>query len=62
MHRSEELLLAVLNSAPVVAGDPVDYLDEAPGQELARSWGGTGTADELAQLRCARDALQSIIR
>ena len=62
MDRDEELLLAVLNSAPVVDGRPLDGLDGAAGQELARSWGGTGTANELAQLRRARDAIQSVIR
>lgn len=62
MRRNEELLLAVLNSAPVVDGRVTDLLEGAPGRELARSWGGKGTADESARLRRARDALQSVIR
>jgi predicted RNA-binding Zn ribbon-like protein len=62
MDRDEELLLAVLNSAPVVDGRPLDGLDGTAGHELARRWGGTGTAEEIAQLRRARDAIQSVIR
>lgn len=58
MDRDEELLLAVLNSAPVVDGRPTDDLGDAAGRELARRWGGVGTEDELEQLRRARDALQ----
>lgn len=62
VHRNEELLLAVLNSAPVIDGRSMDRLDGASGRELALSWGGTGTAEELALLRRARDAIQSVIR
>lgn len=62
MYQNEELLLALLNSAPVIDGGPVDHLDGASGRELARSWGGVGSADESAQLRRARAALQSVIR
>ncbi|PPH84147.1 hypothetical protein C5C82_14685, partial [Rathayibacter sp. AY1D5] len=57
MDRDEELLLAVLNSAPVVDGRPTDDLGDAAGRELARRWGGVGTEDELERLRRARDAL-----
>lgn len=62
MDRDEELLLAVLNSAPVVDGRPTDDLDDASGPELARRWGGTGTVHELERLRRARDALQAVVR
>ena len=62
MLTDEELLLAVLNSAPVVDGRPTDDLAGASGRELAVSWGGVGTADEVAQLRRARGALQAVIR
>ena len=62
MLGDEELLLAVLNSAPVVDGRPTDHLDGASGRELAQSWGGTGSADESAQLRRARAALHAVVR
>ena len=62
MLTDEELLLAVLNSAPVVDGRATDDLEGAPGRELALSWGGVGTADEVAQLRRARGALQAVVR
>ncbi|WP_082539186.1 CGNR zinc finger domain-containing protein [Microbacterium sp. Root553] len=62
MLRDEELLLALLNSAPVIEGVPTDGLEGAAGRELARSWGGKGSADELALLTRVRRALQTIVR
>jgi hypothetical protein len=62
VDRDEELLLAVLNSAPVVDGQRDDRLDGASGRQLARDWGGTGTAAELERLRRARDAIQAVVR
>lgn len=62
MLRDEELLLGLLNSAPVVEGTPTDQLEGVAGQDLARSWGGTGSVDELTRLRRARQALQTMIR
>ncbi|QYF74448.1 CGNR zinc finger domain-containing protein [Cryobacterium sp. PAMC25264] len=62
MERDEELLLAVLNSAPVLGGRVSDHIDGPSGRELAQSWGGTGTADESDRLRRARDVLHSVIR
>jgi hypothetical protein len=62
MLTDEELLLAVLNSAPVVDGHPTDALEGDHGRQLARSWGGVGSVDEAAQLRRARAALQAVIR
>ncbi|KDP92323.1 hypothetical protein W824_02200 [Clavibacter cf. michiganensis LMG 26808] len=62
MEPDEELLLAVLNSAPVVDGRREDRLAGASGRELAREWGGTGTAAELERLRRARDAIQAVVR
>lgn len=62
MENDEELLLAVLNSAPVADGRPTDDLTGASGQRLARNWGGSGTTRELDRLREAREALQSVIR
>lgn len=62
MLSEEELLLALLNSAPVVEGVPTDHLEGATGLGLARTWGGTGSTDELARLRRVRQALQAIVR
>jgi hypothetical protein len=57
------LLLAVLNSTPVVDGVPTDVLGDL---ESARAWmvgaGGLGTEAELAHLHRARAALQGIVR
>lgn len=62
MLRDEELLLAVLNSAPVVDGVPTDALEGAAGRELVRTWGGTGSSGEVAQLRRVREALHAVVR
>jgi len=62
MLRDEELLLTLLNSAPVIEGVPTDGLEGAAGRDLARTWGGTGTANEVARLRRVRQALQTIVR
>ncbi len=62
MDRNDELLLAVLNSAPVSAGIRTEELSGAAGSERARRWGGTGSPAELATLRRTRDALQAAIR
>lgn len=62
MLRDEELLLSLLNSAPVIEGVPTDGLEGAAGRVLARSWGGTGSAEEAARLRRVRQALQTIVR
>lgn len=62
MLQDEQLLLALVNSAPVIEGVPTDELQGAAGRKLARSWGGTGSADELARLRRVRRALQTVIR
>ncbi|VXC09284.1 CGNR zinc finger domain-containing protein [Pseudoclavibacter sp. 8L] len=62
MLRNEELLLSLLNSAPVIEGTPTDSLQGDPGRDIARSWGGTGSANELARLRRVRQALQAVVR
>lgn len=62
MLHNEELLLSLLNSAPVIEGAPTDSLEGATGRDVARSWGGTGSANELARLRRVRQALQTIVR
>lgn len=55
-------MLSILNSAPVIEGVPTDGLEGAAGRDLARSWGGTGSAEELARLRRVRRALQTMVR
>jgi predicted RNA-binding Zn ribbon-like protein len=59
----EGLLLAVLNSTPVVDGAPADDLADPI---RARAWlaavGGLGTEAELQQVRQARQALQAVVR
>ncbi|MEU6057389.1 CGNR zinc finger domain-containing protein [Streptomyces sp. NPDC047097] len=58
----EELLLAVLNSAPVVDGRPTDTLDEPEAADWARALGGCGTKGERDRLRRVRDAVQALVR
>lgn len=58
----ERLLLAVLNSAPVVEGRPTDVLEGVAGRDFARNLGGTGSARELSCLRTIRGALHAILR
>lgn len=60
--QDEELLLAVLNSAPVEGGRRRELLDGAAGDELVRRFGGSGSAAERARLRAMRDALQAAVR
>lgn len=58
----EDLLLAVLNSAPVEAGQRRDGLEGHDGARLVERFGGVGTSAERAQLQRARDALQRVVR
>lgn len=62
MLHHEELLLAVLNSTPVIEGVSTDCLTGDAGRDLARSWGGEGSAAEIAHVRRVRQALQALIR
>ena len=62
MDKGEELLLAVLNSAPILGGSRTDGLEGADGEELARRFGGSGSRVEIASLRSTRDVLQGMIR
>jgi len=59
----EGLLLAVLNSTPVVDGVPADDLADAA---RARAWlasvGGLGTEAELRHVLGVRQALQDVVR
>ncbi|MGC2938861.1 MULTISPECIES: CGNR zinc finger domain-containing protein [unclassified Brevibacterium] len=58
----EGLLIAVLNSAPVVDGLPTEQLDSEAGAALVNRFGGAGTGAEFQHLHQVRDALQSMIR
>jgi predicted RNA-binding Zn ribbon-like protein len=62
MNPDEDLLLDVLNSAPVVDGARAELLTGDAGAEFARRHGGDGTDAEVLALRTARDALQAVIR
>lgn len=59
----ETLLLALLNSTPVVDGT---HLDEFADDACAAGWsaerGGTGTDAEIRHLRRVRDGLQAVVR
>ncbi|WP_205750238.1 CGNR zinc finger domain-containing protein [Cryobacterium sp. SO1] len=58
----EDLLLAVLNSAPVVDGSVIDELDGVAGGTFARRLGGSGSSPEVSRLRRVRAALHAVIR
>nr|WP_245540807.1 CGNR zinc finger domain-containing protein [Patulibacter americanus] len=60
--QDEELLVAVLNSAPIEDGTRTEELDGAAGRELALRFGGTGSPAELRRLRELRDALHRVVR
>jgi len=62
MVQDEDLLLAVLNSAPVIDGKPADTLIGVTGDEFASRFGGTGSAAERAQMLLMRECLQKTIR
>ena len=60
---SEDLLLALLNSTPVVDGHPIDELeDSATAKAWLANFGGTGTAAELRAVREVRTTLQAVVR
>lgn len=62
MIEDEELLMAVLNSAPVIDGMLTDQLDGSVGVELPERLQRVGTEVERLHLRRTRDALQAVIR
>ncbi|MER5778266.1 CGNR zinc finger domain-containing protein [Streptomyces sp. NPDC002039] len=62
MAEDEELLLTVLNSAPVIDGLPTDVLSEPGAADWLRALGGSGAKGERDGLRHVRDALQLLIR
>jgi predicted RNA-binding Zn ribbon-like protein len=59
----EDLLLAILNSTPVIDGAPTDHLAN---RTRARAWlasvGGIGTETELNQVLGVRTTLQAVVR
>ncbi|GAA5049955.1 CGNR zinc finger domain-containing protein [Nocardia callitridis] len=58
----EELLLTVLNSAPVIDGNPTDALSGDGTRDWIRALGGGGTRAEGDLLRRVRDTLHALIR
>src|SRR5699024_5724668 len=58
----EDLLMAVLNSAPVIDGTLTDQLDRSEGVELPERLQEVGTDVERLHLRRTRDVLQAVIR
>lgn len=59
----ETLLLALLNSTPVVGDEQIDQLaDAGRAPERLRAWGGRGTLAELAAVRAVRGDLQAVAR
>ncbi|MCC9174882.1 CGNR zinc finger domain-containing protein [Arthrobacter sp. zg-Y179] len=62
MLEDEDLLLALLNSTPVVMGSPTDELAGASGVEFVARYGGTGSPAELEHLRWMRECLQDAVR
>ncbi|MFD7819183.1 CGNR zinc finger domain-containing protein [Streptomyces sp. NPDC059785] len=62
MVEDEELLLAVLNSAPVIDGHPTDALSGEGAADWARARGGRGTEEERDRLRRVRDTLHRLVR
>ncbi|HEV7711278.1 MAG TPA: CGNR zinc finger domain-containing protein [Asanoa sp.] len=63
IRSDEDVLLAILNSTPVVDGQPADELaDPAAARDWLRDLGGRGTRAEREQVRAARSALQAVVR
>ncbi|MEU3183972.1 CGNR zinc finger domain-containing protein [Streptomyces sp. NPDC006923] len=59
----ENAALALLNSRPVVDGEPRDALGaDDEGARWLRARGGSGSAGELRTVRRARDLLDSVVR
>ncbi|MBJ2121120.1 CGNR zinc finger domain-containing protein [Arthrobacter sp. MSA 4-2] len=58
----EDLLLALLNSAPAVGGQITEELHARAAGEFAVRFGGTGSDAELQNLRLMRQVLHDVIR
>src|ERR1700743_1406730 len=60
---SEDFLLALLNTTPVVDGAPTDELAApARGRSGLATQGADGSEAEWQQVRAAREALQAVVR
>ncbi|KQR00452.1 hypothetical protein ASF72_16545 [Arthrobacter sp. Leaf141] len=62
MVQDEDLLLALLNSAPIIEGTPTDTLAGATGEKFSARFGGTGSAAERTQIWKMRGCLHDAIR
>jgi predicted RNA-binding Zn ribbon-like protein len=62
MVQDEDLLLALLNSAPVIDGNPTDGLIGSTSAEFIMRFDGTGSAAERAQILQMRGYLQEAVR
>ncbi|MFB7629354.1 CGNR zinc finger domain-containing protein [Streptomyces sp. NPDC056149] len=62
MVEDEDLLLAVLNSAPVIDGCPTDFLSGEGAADWIRALGGRGVKEECDRLRLVRDTLHRLVR
>jgi predicted RNA-binding Zn ribbon-like protein len=63
MDHDESVLLALLNSRPVIDDTPQDALaDEEDGAQWLRDRGGSGSKGELRAVRQARDLLTAVVR
>jgi predicted RNA-binding Zn ribbon-like protein len=64
-HADEALLLALLNSAPVIDGEPHDELVDADAWLTAHGWptaADSVTTNSATELRAARAALKAVVR
>lgn len=62
MVDDEDLLLALLNSAPVVDGAPTEELAGRQGDAFARTYGGTTTVAERLVLHRMRSVLHDLVQ
>lgn len=62
MVEDEDVLLSVLNSAPVIDGHPTDVLGGDGAEGWLRGLGGSGTREERERLRLVRDTLHALVR
>jgi predicted RNA-binding Zn ribbon-like protein len=58
----DDLLLALLNSTPVVGGRMTEGIDAQSGKEFAARFDGIGSPGELHQLHLMRRTLQDLVR
>ncbi|NYF14839.1 putative RNA-binding Zn ribbon-like protein [Pseudoclavibacter sp. JAI123] len=58
----EQLLLTVLNSAPIERGKQLDLLDGELATQLAQRYVGSGSSSERSHLRRMREVLHDLVR